>query len=123
MNSNLIPPEEKAKLPIEFRVVGRNAWKEGSSNGKNNKNHNKQKEQPQEQPITRTTSSDEAATTNVLNNKKPPMSWSVPFCWFWVMPSRVRTDLMQPMPFEVPTVNDVKAGKVDVLEHFQPGSK
>jgi len=103
MNSNLIPNGIQAKLPIEYRIIGRNAWKE-EQGGKT------------EQPLP-------PAGEVTTSNKKPPMSWSVPFRWFWNMPSRVRPELMQPMPFDVPSVEDVKAGKVEVLKGFQPGSK
>jgi hypothetical protein len=47
---------------------------------------------------------------------KPKMSWSVPFSFFWVMPKRVRKDLMAPMPLEL---EDAK--EVHVLENFKQG--
>jgi hypothetical protein len=125
LNSNLIPPEamtlswsssfgEKdhpcqtvvSKLPIEFRIIGRNSWKEPATPGSK-----------AEQPL------DNNSNEIEKKHRKPPMSWSVPFRWFLIMPSRVRPDLMDPIPLEIPTVEDVKAGKVEVLKGFQPGSK
>ena len=110
MNSNLIPPEEKeAKLPIDFRIIGRDSWKDNQERKKTNGN------------VEETTASTNSSSDKF---KKPSMSWSVPFRWFWVMPSRIRTNLMTPMPLDgFPTAADVKAGKVEVLKGFQVGSK
>jgi hypothetical protein len=49
--------------------------------------------------------------------KKPNMSFSVPFKWFWTMPFRVNKELMQPMPFELPNVDECQ-----VMSTFQEGS-
>jgi len=49
-------------------------------------------------------------------DKKPKMSWSVPFSWFWVMPKRVKKDLMAPMPLELDDFKDVP-----ILENFKQG--
>jgi hypothetical protein len=45
------------------------------------------------------------------------MSWSVPLKWFWTMPFRLRSPLMEPMPLDLP-----KAEDCPVLEGFQEGS-
>lgn len=96
MNSNLIPPETKAQLPIEFRIIGRNAWKD---------------------------TKDAGSTSEQALEKRPKINWSVPFRWFWTMFPRVKKDLMTPMPFDVPTGAEVKEGKVPVLKGFKEGSK
>ncbi len=31
MNSNLIPPDEKSQIPVDFRIIGRDSWKEGGA--------------------------------------------------------------------------------------------
>jgi hypothetical protein len=95
MNSNLIPAEERSKIPVDFRIIGRDSWKQQQKQGSS------MMEQPQ----------------------KPSMSWSVPFRWFWVMPQHIRKDLMGPLPFDLPSADDVKAGKVEVIKGFQSGSK
>lgn len=46
---------------------------------------------------------------------KPKISWSVPPSWFWVMPRRIKSDLMKPMPI------DINEESVSVLENFQEG--
>ncbi|KAL3906012.1 MAG: hypothetical protein SGARI_004194 [Bacillariaceae sp.] len=51
------------------------------------------------------------------DTKKPPMSFSVPFKWFWTMSFRVNKDLMDPMPLALPTVQECK-----VISTFQEGS-
>lgn len=48
--------------------------------------------------------------------KKPSMSWSVPFSFFWVMPKRVKKDLMSPMPLDIAELKDLP-----VLENFKQG--
>lgn len=50
------------------------------------------------------------------DGKKPQMSWSVPFSWFWVMPKRIKKDLMTPMPLELDDCKDVP-----ILENFRQG--
>jgi hypothetical protein len=45
---------------------------------------------------------------------KPKMSWSVPFSWFWVMPKRIKKELMTPMPLELDEVEDIP-----ILENFK----
>lgn len=50
------------------------------------------------------------------NGKKPKMSWSVPFSWFWVMPKRIKKDLMVPMPLELDEFKDIP-----ILENFKQG--
>lgn len=47
---------------------------------------------------------------------KPKMSWSVPLSWFWVMPKRVKKDLMAPMPLELDDFKDIP-----ILENFKQG--
>jgi hypothetical protein len=47
---------------------------------------------------------------------KPKISWSVPLSWFWIMSKRVKKDLMEPMPVELPELKDVP-----VLEGFKEG--
>lgn len=101
MNSNLIPAEDRSKIPIDFRIIGRDSWKQP----------------PKEK------AGDPTSGTMMEQAKKPSMSWSVPFRWFWVMPQHIRKDLMAPLPFDLPTVDDVKAGKVEVIKGFQSGSK
>lgn len=50
------------------------------------------------------------------SEKKPKMSWSVPFSWLWVMPKRIKKDLMTPMPLELDDLKDVP-----VFENFKQG--
>ena len=50
------------------------------------------------------------------DGKKPKMSWSVPFSWFWVMPKRIKKDLMAPMPLELDDFKDIP-----ILENFKQG--
>lgn len=47
---------------------------------------------------------------------KPKTSWSVPFSWFWVMPKRIKKELMTPMPLELDEVEDVP-----ILDNFKQG--
>lgn len=54
----------------------------------------------------------------VAEVKKPSMSYSVPFKWFWTMPFRINKEYMEPMPINLPAVEECK-----VLETFQEGSK
>jgi Family of unknown function (DUF6151) len=51
------------------------------------------------------------------SQSKPSMSWSVPFKWFYTMPFRIRSNLMEPMPLELPDVKDCP-----VLDGFEEGS-
>jgi Family of unknown function (DUF6151) len=44
---------------------------------------------------------------------KPQMSWSVPLSWFWVMPRRIRKDLVEPKPVDIRDVT--------VLQNFKQG--
>jgi hypothetical protein len=47
------------------------------------------------------------------SEKKPPMSWSVPFTFPFVMMKRINKDKMAPLPVDV--------DKVSVLDNFQEG--
>lgn len=78
----IINEEDKNGLPIEFRVIGRQAWKMTGD-----------------------------------DNTKPRMSSSVPLRWFWTMPFRIHKNLMEPMPMELPKVEDCK-----ILADFSEGS-
>ena len=49
--------------------------------------------------------------------KKPSMSFSVPFKWFWTMPGRIHKDYMEPKPFDLQDAKDCK-----VLPNFHEGS-
>lgn len=31
MNSNLLPPEERSTIPVDFRIIGRDSWKQASA--------------------------------------------------------------------------------------------
>lgn len=98
MNSNLLPSEQKENIPIQFRIVGRDAWKVPAAGmTKTSGHHNDPNATPQPLP-----------------------SWSVPLRWFWTMPRHVNKQWMNPMPLELPDVND---GQIPVLENFQRGSK
>jgi hypothetical protein len=79
MNSNLIA--EETRQSIDFRIIGRQAWKKGVDD----------------------------------TMKKPKMSWSVPFKWFWTMPKRLHKELMEPSPLQLPKEN------IEVLEGFTEG--
>ncbi|KAL7554778.1 hypothetical protein ACHAWF_018315 [Thalassiosira exigua] len=48
--------------------------------------------------------------------KKPPMSFSVPFGWFFEMPKRCRTDKVSPSPVEIK-----EGAEIPVLEGFKEG--
>ncbi|KAL7526627.1 hypothetical protein ACHAXR_003804 [Thalassiosira sp. AJA248-18] len=48
--------------------------------------------------------------------KKPPMSFSVPFGWFFTMPKRCRQDKVLPSPVAIKEGEDIK-----VLEGFMEG--
>lgn len=50
------------------------------------------------------------------NSKKPKMSYSVPFGWFFTMPKRIQKDRSRPMPIEIKEGEEVK-----VLEDFKEG--
>lgn len=49
--------------------------------------------------------------------RKPKMSSSVPFKWFWTMPFRINKGYMEPMPLELPNAKDCK-----ILSEFKEGS-
>mmetsp|Transcript_32750 Transcript_32750/g.69136 ORF Transcript_32750/g.69136 Transcript_32750/m.69136 type:complete len:195 (-) Transcript_32750:54-638(-) len=48
--------------------------------------------------------------------KKPPMSFSVPFGWFFTMPKRIKKDKILPSPVEIKEGQEIK-----VLEGFKEG--
>jgi hypothetical protein len=72
------------KKTFQFRIIGRQAWK-------------KTKKEPMEG-----------------DQPRPNMSWSVPFGFFWTMGKRIKADLMEPMPLDLPE-------DVEVLEDFKEG--
>mmetsp|Transcript_18103 Transcript_18103/g.43807 ORF Transcript_18103/g.43807 Transcript_18103/m.43807 type:complete len:239 (+) Transcript_18103:278-994(+) len=53
----------------------------------------------------------------ISDQEKPKTSWSVPFKWFWTMPFRLHSALMEPMPLDIP-----KAEDCPVLHGFKEGS-
>jgi len=59
---------------------------------------------------------DAIASSASDKKEKPSMSWSVPFSRFWVMPKRIKKDLMNPMPVEIADLKDLP-----VLENFKQG--
>jgi Family of unknown function (DUF6151) len=86
LNTNLLADENKAD--VRFRIMGRQAPKE-------------------EAPATNTNNKDKN------NNKKPNVSWSVPFSFPFVMMGRIKKGLMTPEPL------DTKDARV--LENFKQG--
>lgn len=56
-----------------------------------------------------------ALKNNDTPNKKPSISWSVPFSWFWTMPKRIQKDKMEPTPI------DLTGDVVHVMKDFQEG--
>jgi hypothetical protein len=54
------------------------------------------------------------APANSNSAPRPPMSWSVPFSWFWTMMRRMPKDKTAPLPFAVPET-------IKVFENFKEG--
>ena len=84
LNTNLLPADAN-KPNVRFRIIGRDAPKEEAA----------------------------AAAAAAAVDKKPPMSWSVPFSFPFVMLGRMKKDLMTPVPLDM---KDVR-----VLENFKQG--
>jgi hypothetical protein len=89
LNTHLVV-DTNARPVVRFRIIGRNAYKKATDLG-----------------------NEEAALEDNSELKRPPMSWSVPMSWFWVMIRRVKNDLMTPTPLKL---EDAK-----VLADFEQG--
>ncbi|CAJ1934993.1 unnamed protein product [Cylindrotheca closterium] len=108
VNSNIIESEQEDTTtifllpPIQYRIIGRQAWK---------------KRKVMENKVGGSTIVHQKSN-QILVLPKPKMSWSVPFGWYFCMPKRIRSDLMEPMPLEFD-----EEDQVEVLKDFQEGSK
>jgi hypothetical protein len=81
LNTHLVTDTD-TRPDARFRIIGRNAHKKASTTIGNE----------EEQAVL-----DNKSTAL----KRPPMSWSVPMSWFWVMLPRVKKDLMTPTPLNL----------------------
>lgn len=76
--------DDANKPPTKYRIIGRDAFKKAAESAENG------------------------------NNKRPSMSWSVPLSWFWTMPGRIRKDMKDPLPIDLPE-------KPETLKNFKRG--